>query len=109
MRTTQNTGNASPTHCAKTREWVKVVLGFAAGVAFIWTSAFNGNGSFWLLSFCLILLGCASPLMMLLDRLPNLFNRTKPVSKRVKAPIPETKPSVQPLPARRGEASPEPK
>ena len=85
MNTTQTTGHPYRTSCTQTREWVKVVLGFAAGVAFIWTCTFNDNGN-------VLLLGCASPLMLMLDRLPHLFNRTKPTSKRAKAPIPETKP-----------------
>ena len=84
MRTTRTTGQASLTLCTRTREWIELGLALAAGCAFIWSftrSPFSWEGSFLLLSLCLILLGRASPLMMFLDRLIKLNNRTKSASR----------------------------
>lgn len=101
MRTNQTTGQASRTLCTQAREWVKLGLGLVAGVAFIWSSVFNGNGSILLLSFCLILLGCATPLMLLLDRLPNLFNRAKSTSRTsARREIPAKPPALDGSPRR---------
>lgn len=101
MRTNQTTGQASRTLYTQAREWVKLGLGLVAGVAFIWSCIFNGNGSILLLSFCLILLGCATPLMLLLDRLPSLFNRAKPPSKTsARRAIPATSAALDASPGR---------
>lgn len=74
MKTPHSSTKAPKSACDHARGWVELGLGAAAGGTLIWSctrSPFSWESSVMLLSLCLVLLGKASPLMMLLDRLPK--------------------------------------
>ncbi len=80
MKTSRPKPRTTRTLCAQAREWVKLSLATAAGGVFIWScvqASIAWEGKILLFSLCLILLGHASPLMLLLDRLPKFSGLSK--------------------------------